>query len=81
MRDIRMVDLQQQYLKIKHEINEDIQNVLDSTAFINGPAVQNFQHHLEQYLNVKHVIPCGNGTDALQVSLMALGLKQECNFF
>ena len=76
MREIRMVDLQQQYLKIKSEINEGIQNVLESTAFINGPAVKTFQENLENYLNVKHVIPCGNGTDALQVSLMALGLQR-----
>jgi len=75
MKEIRMVDLQQQYQKIKKEVNEEIQKVLDSSAFINGPAVQKFQTDLEAYLNVKHVIPCGNGTDALQVSLMALGLK------
>lgn len=76
MRDIRMVDLQQQYHKIKQEIDEEIQKVLDSTAFINGPAVKQFQSNLESYLNVRHVIPCGNGTDALMVALMALGLQR-----
>ncbi|MBR4339235.1 MAG: DegT/DnrJ/EryC1/StrS family aminotransferase, partial [Bacteroidales bacterium] len=76
MRDIRMVDLQQQYQKIKQEIDEEIQKVLDSTAFINGPAVKQFQSNLESYLNVRHVIPCGNGTDALMVALMALGLQR-----
>ncbi|MBR4491364.1 MAG: DegT/DnrJ/EryC1/StrS family aminotransferase, partial [Bacteroidales bacterium] len=71
-----MVDLQLQYQKIKHEINDEIQKVLDSTAFINGPAVKQFQSNLETYLNVRHVIPCGNGTDALMVALMALGLQR-----
>ncbi len=70
-----MVDLKSQYQKIKPEIDAAIQEVIESTAFINGPAVKNFQEHLEQYLNVKHVIPCGNGTDALQVAMMALDLK------
>lgn len=70
-----MVDLKNQYLKIKPEIDAAIQEVLDSTAFINGPAVKRFQQHLEQYLQVKHVIPCANGTDALQIAMMALGLK------
>lgn len=70
-----MVDLKGQYLKIKDQIDSSIANVIDSTAFINGPAVKNFQEHLEKYLGVKHVIPCANGTDALQVSMMALNLK------
>lgn len=70
-----MVDLKSQYLKIKPEIDERIQAVIDSAAFINGPEVKRFQAELEQYLQVKHVIPCANGTDALQVALMALGLK------
>ncbi len=70
-----MVDLKGQYNKIKGEIDEAIHEVLDSTAFINGPAVKNFQQNLETYLGVKHVIPCANGTDALQISMMALGLK------
>lgn len=76
MKDIRMVDLQSQYLKIKTEIDQNIQKVLESSAFINGPAVHQFQADLESYLGVKHVIPCGNGTDALQVALMALGLQR-----
>jgi len=70
-----MVDLQGQYEKIKPEIDTAIQEVVDQTAFINGPAVQRFQKHLEQYLGVKHVIPCANGTDALQCSMMALDLQ------
>ena len=75
MNPIQMVDLKNQYLKIKKEIDFGIENVINSTAFINGPAVREFQEALEKYLGVKHVIPCGNGTDALQVSIMALGLK------
>jgi len=71
-----MVDLKSQYEKIKTEIDKGIHDVIDSCAFINGPAVQNFQADLEKYLEVKHVIPCANGTDALQVAMMALGLKQ-----
>jgi dTDP-4-amino-4,6-dideoxygalactose transaminase len=70
-----MVDLKGQYEKIKDEVDKAILNVIDSTAFINGPEVKNFQQDLEKYLGVKHVIPCANGTDALQVSMMALGLK------
>ncbi len=75
MKKIQMVDLQSQYLKIKDEIDAGIQEVVDSCAFVNGPAVKGFQADLEDYLGVKHVIPCANGTDALQVSMMALGLK------
>lgn len=75
MKKIQMVDLGSQYLKIKDEIDNAIQEVVDSCAFINGPAVKTFQDDLEKYLGVKHVIPCANGTDALQVSMMALGLK------
>jgi len=70
-----MVDLRGQYEKIKHEIDASLHEVIDSVAFINGPAVKDFQASLENYLDVKHVIPCANGTDALQVSMMALGLK------
>lgn len=70
-----MVDLKSQYQKIKEEINAGIQEVLDSTAFVKGRKVGIFQKNLENYLNVKHVIPVGNGTDALQIALMALGLK------
>ena len=75
MKKIQMVDLRSQYLKIKPEIDKGIQDVIDSCAFINGPAVKKFQEDLEKYLEIKHVIPCANGTDALQVSMMALGLK------
>ena len=75
MKKIAMVDLKSQYDKIKPEIDQSIQEVIDSTAFINGPAVKNFQESLEQYLDVKHVIPCANGTDALQAAMMALGIQ------
>ncbi len=70
-----MVDLGGQYKKIKPEVDRAIQEVIDTTSFINGPAVKRFQQSLEDYLGVKHVIPCGNGTDALQVALMALNLQ------
>jgi len=70
-----MVDLKGQYLKIKDEVDKRVMEVIDSTAFINGPYVKQFQKNLENYLDIKHVIPCGNGTDALQVAMMALGLK------
>ena len=75
MKDIQMVDLRSQYEKIREEVNAGIQEVIDTTAFIKGGKVIDFQHELEAYLNVKHVIPVGNGTDALQIALMALGLK------
>ncbi len=75
MQKISMVDLKGQYEKIKPEIDKAIGDVINSTAFINGPAVKEFQLALENYLSVKHVIPCANGTDALQISMMALGLK------
>ena len=74
MDPIQLVDLKNQYLKIKDEVDQAVIQVLDSTAFINGPEVKAFQQELETYLNVKHVIPCANGTDALQISLMALGI-------
>jgi len=70
-----MVDLKRQYHKIKTEVDEALLNVLESTAFINGKAVQDFADNLSAYLGVKHVIPCANGTDALQISMMALGLQ------
>lgn len=73
--NIPMVDLQGQYRKLKTEIDTEIQKVLDSSSYINGPAVAEFTKDLESYLGVKHVIPCANGTDALQVAMMALGLK------
>lgn len=72
---IQMVDLKGQYEKIKSEVDAGIQEVINTTAFINGPAVKEFQADLEKYLNVKHVIPCANGTDALQIAMMALNLK------
>ena len=71
---IQMVDLKGQYQRIKSEVDAGIQQVIDTTAFINGPAVKEFQSDLENYLKVKHVIPCANGTDALQIAMMALGL-------
>lgn len=73
---IQMVDLKTQYEKIKTEVDTAIQSVIENTAFINGPEVKNFQLELEKYLSVKHVIPCANGTDALQIAMMALDLKQ-----
>ena len=75
MHNIQMVDLKRQYIKIKPEIDAAILNVVESTAFINGPDVNHFAAEMAQYLDVKHVIPCANGTDALQIALMALGLK------
>lgn len=72
--DIQMVDLKGQYLKIKDEVDAAIQHCIDTTAFINGPQVSEFKASLAQYLNVKHLIPCANGTDALQIALMALEL-------
>ena len=70
-----MVDLRSQYAHIKAEIDAGIQEVIDSAAFIKGPKVKSFQEHLEAYTGAKHVIPVGNGTDALQIALMGLGLK------
>lgn len=75
MRPIQMVDLKQQYQKVKEEVDAAVLGVLESSAFINGPQVQRFAGALAQYLNVKHVIPCANGTDALQIALMALDLQ------
>ena len=75
MRKIQMVDLQTQYQRIKADIDAGIQEVIDSAAFIKGPKVAAFQEHLEAYTGAKHVIPVGNGTDALQIALMGLGLK------
>lgn len=70
-----MVDLRTQYEHIKADIDAGIKEVIESAAFVKGAKVTTFQHHLEQHLGVKHVIPVGNGTDALQIALMALGLK------
>ena len=75
MRKIQMVDLQTQYQFIKLKVDKGIEEVLNSAQFINGPAVKTFQTNLEAYLGVKHVIPCANGTDALQIAMMGLGLK------
>ena len=71
-----MVDLNGQYRKIRWQINREIKKVIKSTSFINGPVVKEFQNNLQDYLNVRHVIPCANGTDALQIALMALDLKR-----
>ena len=70
-----MVDLKGQYASIKEVVNSSIQQVIDTASFINGPKVKAFQANLETYLGVKHVIPCANGTDALQIAMMGLGLK------
>jgi len=75
MKKIQMVDLQTQYQRIKQDIDAGIQEVIESAAFIKGPKVAEFQAHLEAYTGAKHVIPVGNGTDALQIALMGLGLK------
>jgi dTDP-4-amino-4,6-dideoxygalactose transaminase len=72
---IEMVDLKGQYIKIKNEIDQSVIDCISSTAFINGPSVKEFQLNLEKYLGVKHVIPCANGTDSLQIAMMALDLK------
>ncbi|MFY0629882.1 MAG: DegT/DnrJ/EryC1/StrS family aminotransferase [Flavobacteriaceae bacterium] len=76
MKKIQMVDLPGQYEKIKDTVDTSIQEVLNSAAYINGPYVKEFQADLEAYLDVKHVIPCANGTDALQIAMMGLGLEQ-----
>ncbi len=75
MKQIQMVDLKSQYEGIKEEVNASIEEILENTAFINGPQVHSFQANLEKYLGVKHVIPCANGTDALQIAMMGLGLQ------
>ncbi len=75
MKKIQMVDLKGQYSQIKDVVNPSIQEVIETTTFINGPKVHEFQRNLEHYLGVKHVIPCANGTDALQIAMMGLGLK------
>ncbi len=72
---LQMVDVHTQYLQIKEEVDKGIQQVLETTAFINGPQVKKFTKELEIYLGVKHVIPCANGTDALQIAMMGIGLK------
>ena len=72
---LQMVDVKSQYVKIKEEVDRGIHEVLDTTIFIGGPKVKKFQEELEVYLGVKHVIPCANGTDAIQIALMGLGLR------
>ncbi len=74
--EIRMVDLQGQYQNIKGEMDKAIQNVINDSAFIKGKYVKSFKENLEKYLQVKHVIPCGNGTDALQLALMAMDYEK-----
>ena len=76
MKKIEMVDLKGQYEGIQAQVNASVISTIESTKFINGPQVKEFQEHLENYLGVKHVIPCANGTDALQIALMGLGLKK-----
>ena len=75
MRAIQMVDLKLQYAEIKAEVDAAIQEVIDNTAFINGKAVTEFSNSLSKYLGINHVIPCANGTDALQIAMMGLDLK------
>ena len=81
MRKIQMVDLQTQYKRLQKDIDAGIQEVIDSAAFIKGPKVTVFQQHLETYTGAKHVVPVGNGTDALQIALMALGLNDLRELF
>jgi UDP-2-acetamido-2-deoxy-ribo-hexuluronate aminotransferase len=76
MEKIKMVDLLGQYMQIKSEIDDAIEKVLTATTFIQGPEVNQFASSLCKYLNAGHVIPCANGTDALQIAMMALGLKE-----
>lgn len=75
MQKIQMVDLQSQYQAIKQDIDKGIEEVMSTASFIKGKKVSDFQEHLEAYLGVKHVIPVGNGTDALMIALMGLGLQ------
>jgi len=75
LKNIQMVDTKSQYLKIKNEIDSAIQNVIDSSQFIQGPAVKKFEENVEKYLGAKHAIGCASGTDALQIAMMALDIK------
>ena len=75
MQKLQMVDLKRQYAKIKDQVDAAIQQVIDDTAFINGKPVQQFAEELQTYLGSKHVIPCANGTDALQIAMMALNFQ------
>ena len=72
MKKIQMVDLKGQYQGIKERVNSSILEVIENTAFVNGPEVHSFQKELEEYLGVRNVIPCANGTDALQIAMMGL---------
>ena len=76
MKKINMVDLNGQYRKIRWQVNREIKKVINTSSFVNGPIVKEFQNNLQEDLGVKHVIPCANGTDALQIALMALDLKR-----
>ena len=75
MKKLQMVDLVSQLAPIKDEINNAFTEIMENASFVNGPYVHQFQADLEKYLGVKHVIPCANGTDALQIAMMGLGLK------
>lgn len=75
MKALQMVDLKQQYLNIKDEVDAAVSQVIESSIFIGGPQVNKFASALSSYLNIKHVIPCANGTDALQIAMMGLGLE------
>ena len=75
-KNIQMVDLMGQYHKIKQEIDQNIISLIESGKFVNGPIVNEFASNLSTFLNIKNVIPCANGTDALQIALMALDLKR-----
>ncbi len=75
MRPVQMVDTKTQYQKIKAEVDSAVVQVMESSAFINGKPVQDFAANLSAYLGIKHTIPCANGTDALQIAMMALGLQ------
>ena len=75
MRPVQMVDTKTQYQKIKSEVDSAVIQVMESSAFINGKAVHDFASRLSDYLKIKHVIPCANGTDALQIAMMALDLQ------
>ncbi|MBL7783096.1 MAG: DegT/DnrJ/EryC1/StrS family aminotransferase, partial [Saprospiraceae bacterium] len=72
---LQMVDLKTQYQRIQSDIQREMQEVLETSMFIGGPKVNAFRENLEAYLGVRHVIPCANGTDALQIAMMALGLQ------
>lgn len=75
MRPIQMVDTKTQYQRIKKEVDKAVLDVMESSAFINGKVVHEFAENLSAYIGVKHTIPCANGTDALQIAMMALGLR------